>query len=41
MKLKNAHNTAEGACRHTETWWWNDEVAETVKLNKIALYFIL
>jgi len=28
---------SKGPCRHKETWWWNNEVAEAVKVNK-ALY---
>ena len=25
----------KGPCRHKETWWWNEEVAEAVKEKKI------
>ena len=25
----------EGPCRHYETWWWNEEVAEAVREKKI------
>ena len=24
----------EGPCRHKETWWWNEEVAEAVRYKK-------
>ena len=24
-----------GPCRHKETWWWNEEVAEAVRNKKI------
>jgi len=24
----------KGPCRHEETWWWNEEVAETVRDKK-------
>jgi len=26
---------AKGPCRHKETWWWNEKVAEAVKDKKI------
>jgi len=26
---------SKGPCRHKETWWWNDEVAEAVREKKI------
>jgi len=25
----------KGPCRHKETWWWNEEVAEGVREKKI------
>jgi len=25
----------KGLCRHKETWWWNEEVAEAVREKKI------
>jgi len=25
----------KGPCRHMETWWWNEEVAEAVREKKI------
>jgi len=25
----------KGSCRHEETWWWNEEVAEAVREKKI------
>jgi len=25
---------SKGPCRHKETWWWNDEVAEAVREKK-------
>ena len=25
----------KGPCRHKETWWWNEEVAEAVREKKI------
>ena len=25
----------KGSCRHKETWWWNEDVAEAVRENKI------
>jgi len=25
---------SKGPCRHEETWWWNEEVAETVRGKK-------
>jgi len=25
----------KGPCRHKETWWWNEEVAEGVRKKKI------
>ena len=25
---------SEGPCRHNETWWWNEEVAEAVRGTK-------
>jgi len=25
---------SKGPCRHKETWWWNEEVAEAVKAKK-------
>jgi len=25
---------SKGPCRHKETWWWNEEVAEAVKEKK-------
>jgi len=39
--MKNAMETAQvirglskDPCRHKETWWWNEEVAETVREQK-------
>jgi len=26
---------SKGPCRHKETWWWNEEVAEAVREKKI------
>jgi len=26
---------SKGPCRHMETWWWNEEVAEAVREKKI------
>jgi len=26
---------SEGPCRHKETWWWNEEVAEAVREKRI------
>jgi len=28
---------SKGPCRHKETWWWNQEVAEAVREKKITL----
>jgi len=25
---------SKGLCRHNETWWWNEEVAEAVREKK-------
>jgi len=25
----------KGPCRHEETWWWNEDVAEAVREKKI------
>ena len=25
---------SKGSCRHKETWWWNEEVAEAVREKK-------
>jgi len=25
---------SKGPCRHKETWWWNEEVAEAVREKK-------
>jgi len=25
----------KGPCKHKETWWWNEEVAEAVREEKI------
>jgi len=27
---------SKGSCRHKETWWWNEEVAEAVREKKIS-----
>jgi len=27
--------SSKGPCRHKETWWWNEEVAEAVREKKI------
>jgi len=26
---------SKGTCRHKETWWWNEEVAEAVRVDKV------
>jgi len=26
----------KGSCRHKETWWWTNEVAEAVKVKKAS-----
>jgi len=28
----------KGPCRHRETWWWDEEVAEAVREKKIEFY---
>jgi len=28
---------SKGPCRHKETWWWNEEVAEAVREKKIEV----
>ena len=38
-KYNDGNSTAtcglsKGPCRHKETWWWNEEVAEAVKTKK-------
>jgi len=38
MMMETAQNICgmtKGPCRHKETWWWNEEVAEAVKEKKI------
>jgi len=25
------HGLSKGPCRHKETWWWNEEAADTVR----------
>jgi len=41
QEMKNMMETAQvtcgfskGPCRHTETWWWNEKVAEAVREKK-------
>jgi len=31
---------SKGPCRHKETWWWNEEVAEAVREKKIKVHKI-
>jgi len=33
QQMKNNGNST-GPCRHKETWWWNEEVAEAVREKK-------
>jgi len=28
---------SKGTCRHMETWWWSEKVAEAVREKKISL----
>ena len=30
---------SKGPCRHEETWWWNEEVAEAVGEKKKSMEF--
>jgi len=32
---QNICGMTKGPCRHKETWWWNEEVAEAVREKKI------
>jgi len=32
---QDIHGISKGPCRHKETLWWNEEVAEAVRENKI------
>jgi len=32
---QNICGISKGPCRHKETWWWNEEVAEAVREKKI------
>jgi len=29
-----SYGLSKGPCRHKETWWWNEEVAEAVSEKK-------
>jgi len=33
--VQDIHGLSEGLCRHKETSWWNEEVAEAVREMKI------
>jgi len=38
IMMETAHDICgmtKGLCRHKETWWWNEEVAEAVRDTKI------
>ena len=38
LMMETAHyicGMTKGPCRHKETWWWNEEVAEAVREKKI------
>ena len=36
METAPAHMwNVKGSCRHKETWWWNEEVAQAVREKKM------
>jgi len=32
METSQECGVSKGSCRHQETWWWNEEVAEAVNV---------
>ena len=32
---QDIYGMTKGPCRHKETWWWNEEVAEAIRYKKI------